>query len=132
MTKDKALKLALETLESSRVFVMSREIIKQPEGADWYENCITAIKEALAQPALNPSLDKFTELQALVITGYTGVLACNFENFHADVEKRLNSFVFTHQFGNKDFSEKIVKNLYRDDFLRMTKGDTCTPPPREW
>ena len=50
MTKDEALKLALETLESSRVFVMSREMIKQPEGADWYENRITAIKEALAQP----------------------------------------------------------------------------------
>jgi hypothetical protein len=50
MTKDEALKLALETLESSRVFVMSREMIKQPEGADWYDNRIAAIKEALAQP----------------------------------------------------------------------------------
>jgi hypothetical protein len=28
---------------------MSREMIKQPEGADWYDNRITAIKEALAQ-----------------------------------------------------------------------------------
>ena len=50
MTKDEALKLALETLESSRVFVMSRKMIKQPEGADWYDNRINAIKEALAQP----------------------------------------------------------------------------------
>ena len=52
MTKDEALKLALETLESSRVFVMSREIIKQPEGADWYDNRINAIKEALEQPEI--------------------------------------------------------------------------------
>jgi hypothetical protein len=44
------MQMALETLESSRVFVMSRERIKQPEGADWYDNRITAIKEALAQP----------------------------------------------------------------------------------
>jgi hypothetical protein len=52
MTKEcEVLKLALETLESSRVFVMSREMIKQPEGADWYDNRITAIREALAQPA---------------------------------------------------------------------------------
>jgi hypothetical protein len=50
MTKDESLKLALETLESSRVFVMSREVIKRPEGADWYDSRITAIKEALAQP----------------------------------------------------------------------------------
>ena len=52
MTKDEALKLALEALESSRVFVMSREMIKQPEGTDWYDNRITAVKEALAQPKI--------------------------------------------------------------------------------
>ena len=49
-----ALTLALETLESSRVFVMSREMIKQPEGSDWYDNRITAIKEVLAQPERDP------------------------------------------------------------------------------
>jgi hypothetical protein len=49
MTKDEALKLALETLESSRVFVTSREVIKKPEGENWYDSRITAIKEALAQ-----------------------------------------------------------------------------------
>ena len=54
MTKDEALKLALETLENSRVFVMSREMIKQPEGADWYDTRITAIKEALAPPEQEP------------------------------------------------------------------------------
>ena len=48
MTRE-VLKLALETLESSRVFVMSRERVKQPEGADWYDNRITEIKAALAQ-----------------------------------------------------------------------------------
>ena len=54
MTKDEALNLALETLENSRVFVMSREMIKQPEGADWYDNRITAIKEALTPPEQEP------------------------------------------------------------------------------
>jgi hypothetical protein len=50
MTKDEALKLALETLERSRIFVTSREKIKHPEGTDWYDERISAIKEALAQP----------------------------------------------------------------------------------
>ena len=54
MTKDEALNLALETLKSSRLFVMSRERIKQPEGADWYDSRITAIKAALAQPDSHP------------------------------------------------------------------------------
>jgi len=59
MTKDEALKLAIETLESSRVFVMSREVIKRPEGADWYDSRITAIKEALAQPEQEPFMASY-------------------------------------------------------------------------
>jgi len=50
MTKDEALKWALEALENSRIFVTSREKIKHPEGTDWYDERISAIKEALAQP----------------------------------------------------------------------------------
>ena len=54
MTKE-ALKLALEALESSRIFVTSREKIKHPEGTDWYDERISAIKEALAQPEQEPA-----------------------------------------------------------------------------
>jgi hypothetical protein len=50
MTKDEPLKLALEALESSRIFVTSLEKIKHPEGTDWYDERISAIKEALAKP----------------------------------------------------------------------------------
>ena len=54
MTKDEALKSALEVLESSRIFVTSREKIKHPEGTDWYDERITAIEAALAQPEQEP------------------------------------------------------------------------------
>ena len=59
MAKDEALKLALEALESSRVFVTTREKIKHPEGTEWYDQAITAIKEALAQPEQEPVAMKF-------------------------------------------------------------------------
>jgi hypothetical protein len=42
------LKQALEALENCRVFVNSRERLRQPEGVDWYEKQITAIKQAIA------------------------------------------------------------------------------------
>ena len=48
----KVMKLALETLESSRIFVTSREKIKHPEGTDWYDERISAIKEALSEQAV--------------------------------------------------------------------------------
>ena len=64
-------------------------------------------------------MTKFTKEQAIVITGFTGKLACKFADFHEDVEKRMGEPVFTHQFGDEQFFEQ-VKSLYRDDFLAMT------------
>jgi hypothetical protein len=40
---------ALEALEKSRVFVTTREKIKHPEGTEWYDERITALRTALAQ-----------------------------------------------------------------------------------
>ena len=44
-----AMKQALEALESSRVFVTTREKIKHPEGAEWYDERITALRTAIEQ-----------------------------------------------------------------------------------
>ena len=66
-------------------------------------------------------MKKLTKEQAIVITGFTGKLACSFSVFHEDVEKRMGGPVWTHQFGDKDFAEKVAE-LYREDFLSMV-GD---------
>ena len=64
-------------------------------------------------------MQKLTKEQAIVITGFTGFNACqSFSDFHGDVEKRLGRPVFTHQFGSKEFSEKL-QELYRNDFMEM-------------
>ena len=49
-----AMKQALEALESSRVFVTTREKIKHPEGTDWYDERIATLRERLAQPEQEP------------------------------------------------------------------------------
>ena len=63
-------------------------------------------------------MKKLTIEQAIVITGFTGITACHFSDFHGDVEKRLGHPVWTHQFGDKEFMEKI-QELYRQDFMAM-------------
>jgi len=63
-------------------------------------------------------MEKFTKEQAIIITGYTGCTACNFSDFHEDVEKRLGYPVFTDQFGDRSFTEKI-RMLYREDFINL-------------
>lgn len=61
---------------------------------------------------------KLTKEQAIIITGFTGITATDFGTFHEDVEKRLGCPVWTHQFADKEFSNKI-KDLYREDFLSI-------------
>lgn len=48
-TLREAAQQALEALENSRVFVTTREKIKHPEGTEWYDETITALRAALAQ-----------------------------------------------------------------------------------
>lgn len=66
-------------------------------------------------------MQKLTKEQAIVITGFTGIVACSFADFHVDVERRLGRSVFTHEFATNTFKEE-VKDLYYKDFLSMLEG----------
>ena len=55
-TLREAAQQALEALENSRVFVTTREKIKHPEGTEWYDERITALRDALAQQEQEPVL----------------------------------------------------------------------------
>jgi len=44
-----AMKQALDALESSRIFVTTREKTKHPEGTEWYDDAITALRQAIEQ-----------------------------------------------------------------------------------
>jgi hypothetical protein len=63
-------------------------------------------------------MQKLTKQQALAITGYTGITALSFSDFHGDVEQRLGHPVWTHQFADPEFMDK-VKSLYKQEFLEM-------------
>jgi len=52
----KAAQQALEALESSRVFVTSREKTKHPEGTEWYDERVDTLRAALAQPIISPEI----------------------------------------------------------------------------
>lgn len=63
-------------------------------------------------------MKQLTEKQAITISAFTGVLCCDFGAFHSAVEGRLGYPVFTHQFGDKEFAEKI-KEAFREDFISL-------------
>lgn len=65
---------------------------------------------------------KFTKEQAIVISGYTGYLACSFGDFHGAVEKKLGRPIWTHQFASPELKQEI-KDAYREEFIAMCAGD---------
>ena len=68
-------------------------------------------------------IQKLTKDQAVVISGFTGILCGEFSDFHTDVEKRLGRGVQTFEFGSKEFAAE-VKKLYEADFIGMGTVDT--------
>ena len=67
--------------------------------------------------------EKLTKDQAVIISGFTGILCGEFSDFHADVEKRLGRGVQTFEFGFKEFMAE-VKKLYEADFIKIGTVDT--------
>jgi hypothetical protein len=65
-------------------------------------------------------MQKLTTEQAVVITGFTGVMSCKFADFQLDVERRMGRPVMTHEFA---FNADEVKELYRADFLTMVGAE---------
>lgn len=66
-------------------------------------------------------MQKLTKEQGIVITGFTGIMACDFGYFHQDLEERMGRPVWTHELGDKALWENEIKPLYKDDFLAMVK-----------
>lgn len=79
-------------------------------------------RAAEALSALNASNmekepERLTQHQALVLTGFTGIMCVNsFSDFHGDVEKRLGRPVWTHQFPSLNDE---IKKAYEADFMAM-------------
>ena len=63
-------------------------------------------------------IQKLTKEQAVIITGFTGILCGSFSDFHADLEKRLGRGVQTFEMGMKPFTAEI-KKLYEADFIEI-------------
>lgn len=62
-------------------------------------------------------MQKLTTEQAIVLSGFTGVLCVNdFSLLHIDINKRLGRPVYTHEM--PDIINEI-KEAYRADFMAM-------------
>lgn len=63
-------------------------------------------------------MNKLTKEQAVILTAYTGILMCKFDDFHQYAEKVLNRPVFTHEFASKELMLDL-KHASSIDFLSI-------------
>lgn len=61
-------------------------------------------------------MERLTEQQALILTGYTMVLMVHMSVFHEDVERRLGRSVWTHELPGL---KEEIKEAYRADFMAL-------------
>lgn len=59
-----------------------------------------------------------TKNEAAIISAYTGIMIGKFSDMHEYVEKLFGHPVFTHQFADKEFMQKM-KDLSYNDFLQI-------------
>lgn len=59
-----------------------------------------------------------TKREAAIVSAYTGYLIRGFEKLHKYIEELCGRSVYTHELGNKSFSEKIHE-LSKKDFCSM-------------
>ena len=64
-----------------------------------------------------------TKREGAIITAFTGIMVGDFSDFHKYAEEIMESPIFTHQFGNEEFCEKL-KEKVRPDFVKICENLT--------
>ena len=63
-------------------------------------------------------MTKLTKEQSIVVSAYTGFIACDFSDLHEAVESRLGRPIFGHELGSEELMEEI-RDAFREDFLAI-------------
>lgn len=61
-----------------------------------------------------------TYKEAVIISAYTGVLMCDFDDMHKYIEEKLGRPVWTHELGYKEIQEEIRQKC-KSEFLELCK-----------
>lgn len=64
----------------------------------------------------NSQIPVLTLEQKIILSGFTKILCCEFNDFHADVEKRLGRPVQTMEFPSL---APTIQEAYREDFMKL-------------
>lgn len=64
-------------------------------------------------------MTKLTKEQAIIVSAYTGFMACNFSDLHEAVEFRLGRPIFVHELIGSEELMKEIRHAFLEDFLAI-------------
>ncbi len=59
-----------------------------------------------------------TKREKIIVSAYTGVLMCDFDDVHKYIQKKLGRPVFTHELSDKGI-QKEIEEKSKEDFLEI-------------
>lgn len=68
-------------------------------------------------------MQKLTKEQAVIISAYTGILICDFNDMHRAIEEKLGRLVFVYSYTSKCFLAE-VREAFKEDFLALAPDST--------
>ena len=63
-------------------------------------------------------MTKLTKEQAIIVSAYTGLMACDFSDLYEAVEFRLGRPIFAHEFCSEELMKEI-RYAFLEDFLAI-------------
>ena len=76
------------------------------------------IQPSAGSPAPAGSAPRLTKEQAVIVSGFTGFLCCDFSDLHVEIERRLGRPVWTHELS--EIMNTEVRRAFRDDFVALS------------
>ena len=64
-----------------------------------------------------------TKKEAAIVSAYTGFLCGSFSDMHKYAEDVMGEPIFTHQFGSKEYCEKLKEKI-KPDFIKLSENLT--------
>lgn len=72
-----------------------------------------------------------TKQEKIIVSAYTGVLMCNFEDVHEYIQKKFGRPVFTHELVDKGI-QKEVKEKSEEEFLEICNREEPKRKKGRW
>ena len=72
-----------------------------------------------------------TKQEKIIVSAYTGVLMCDFDDVHEYIQKKLDRQVFTHELADKDI-QKEIEEKSKEDFLKICNREEPERKKGKW